>query len=1375
MRSGARKTTTSTKHLLFKIFNSTADSKIYSGLATATTENPVLHAIFNSNLMAIAIADDNNDFIEVNTGFCTLFGYTKKELVGKPIDILLSSIHHEKKEGTITIAIEESEMTVAFNGVLRHSCKNGSHKDVEVTSQTFDHNGKKVSLISAVDITGRKSAEEQVKHSEARLIEAQEVAKVGSWETDLSTLAVTWSLQTYRIFGIEPDSFATSHPGFLTFVHPDDRGMVDKAFIDSLQSDAVNIIEHRICTTSSEIKIVEERWRIFRNEEGMPVRAVGTCQDITERKIAAQKISDSELRYRSLIEQATDAICITDAAMHIIDINPSGCQLLGYGKEEFLKLSLADLFYAEDLITSPFKTDALQTGKVVSNERRFKRKDGTGIELEINVKLLDDGRVVGFARDITARKQAEKELQAAYIEKDTILESIADAFFAVDKNWMVTYWNKEAEKMLHTPKHTIVGRHLWEVFSGSIDSESYKQYHRALTTNQHIVFEDYYAALNRWFEISAYPSASGLSVYFKDVTERKQAAQLVIESEAKYRTLFEQNVAGVYQTTVDGVILNCNDAFAKMLKYDSPKELLLKNASELYFSPAERNDFVNTVITQKKIHNYESTLKCKDGSSLHFIENISLRKDELTGEAFFDGILIDISEKKRAEVLLKESNRRYNLISKATNDMVWDWDLATGKVYRNKEGWRKIFRTAPNEIENGLTGAWEERIHPEDLEKVQRITDAIQEAEQNFFEVECRVRRDDGTYAYVHDRAYIVRDADGRATRLIGATQDITSRKEAELKVAKSELRFRSLIQNGSDLTSILDDKGNYLYSSPAIKNILGYEPEFIFGKNAFSFIHPEDVITIKAHLAKKEKGDCVDFVPFRFKNTLGEWRWLESKVSNQCDNPGVQGYVFNSRDVTERKIADEKINKLSIIARETMNGVVMTDIDGKIIWVNEAFTRITEFEFNEAMGKKPGDFLHGAETDSRVVNFMRRELKKVKAFECDIINYKKSGKSYWVRIQCQPQFDESGKLNYFFAIQTDITKEKQAEKILKSSEERYRYLFNNNPASIFIWDIHSLQILEVNDNAVDLYGYNRKEFLTKTVKDISLIDDYKNIEQFCMTALYREDFKQEITCKHIAKSGEEMHMHIDSHRIQFKGRPVILALATNITDKILLEKLLEQEKLAKQKEITTAVITAQEQERQELGSELHDNINQILAGSLLYLGLAKKECKDANAYLNETEILVSSAIDEIRKLSHSLIPPSLTQSEFLEALSNIIQATEKSSGIMICLQAAGFDESIVCDKMKLNIYRIIQEQFTNILKHAHAEKIMVHLTQENEKTILSVKDDGIGFDTSKKPGGVGLMNIKTRASLFNGEVTIISSPGKGCEVKVIFNTLPGE
>ena len=247
----------------------------------------------------------------------------------------------------------------------------------------------------------------------------------------------------------------------------------------------------------------------------------------------------------------------------------------------------------------------------------------------------------------------------------------------------------------------------------------------------------------------------------------------------------------------------------------------------------------------------------------------------------------------------------------------------------------------------------------------------------------------------------------------------------------------------------------------------------------------------------------------------------------------------------------------------------------------------------------------------------------------------------------------------------------------------------------------------------------------------------------------------------------------LESKITDLRDNPEVKGYVVNsrdVTDRILLEKELETERLLKHQEITQAVISAQERERQELGGELHDNVNQILAGALLYLGLAKKDLHIDHEYLQETHTLINAAIEEIRNLSHALIPPSLHESVFLDALKNMLEITQKTSGIMISLQACDFDESSITDKLKLTIYRIVQEQINNILKHAAAQKVIVHLENDNEKTLLSIQDDGIGFDTSKKANGVGLLNIKTRASLFNGGVSVISSPGNGCEVRVLFN-----
>jgi len=141
--------------------------------------------------------------------------------------------------------------------------------------------------------------------------------------------------------------------------------------------------------------------------------------------------------------------------------------------------------------------------------------------------------------------EMQKEMQFAFErrqlsdERTRILESIGDAFFAVNKDWTVTYWNGTAEKVLQTPRETIVGKNLWAVFKDSTESESYKKYHEAMALQQSVHFEDYFSTLQRWYEISAYPADDGLSVFFKDITERKLSTLLLVESEKRYIDLFD--------------------------------------------------------------------------------------------------------------------------------------------------------------------------------------------------------------------------------------------------------------------------------------------------------------------------------------------------------------------------------------------------------------------------------------------------------------------------------------------------------------------------------------------------------------------------------------------------------------------------------------------------------------------------------------------------------------------------------------------------------------------------------------------------------------------------------------------------------------------
>lgn len=192
-------------------------------------------------------------------------------------------------------------------------------------------------------------------------------------------------------------------------------------------------------------------------------------------------------------------------------------------------------------------------------------------------------RVYGSFQDIDERKRAEVAETSAMAERNTILESIGDAFFAVDKNWVVTYWNHMAEKLLGMPKSDIIGRNLWEVYPDFIDSESYKKYHLALETNSIVRFEDHFPKKETWFDISAFPSTKGLSVYFKDITERLHYIKAIEEQNENLKEIswLQSHVIRAPLARIMGLIDLINDPTQDMTEKENTLNYLLTSAHEL--------------------------------------------------------------------------------------------------------------------------------------------------------------------------------------------------------------------------------------------------------------------------------------------------------------------------------------------------------------------------------------------------------------------------------------------------------------------------------------------------------------------------------------------------------------------------------------------------------------------------------------------------------------------------------------------------------------------------------------------------------------------------------------------------------------------------
>ncbi len=294
------------------------------------------------------------------------------------------------------------------------------------------------------------------------------------------------------------------------------------------------------CWQPCEISIInykkngEEFWINFAvnpvtDSKGWVTYWVSVERDITLRKnaeIALQESTKSLEDYMFALNESS-IIAVTDSKGIILTVNDNFCKISRYSREELIGNThriINSNHHPREFFIDLWRT--ISSGKTWRGEIMNKTKDGDYYWVYTTITpFLDHNnkpfQYLAIRFDITEKKMAEQALFHSLNDKKIILESIGDGFFAVDKNWIVTYWNNQAEKILSKRKDEVEGYNLWEVFSTSPDSKSYKKYHYAVETNQVIHFEDYYTPLNKWYEVSAYPSGNGLSVYFKDVTERK--------------------------------------------------------------------------------------------------------------------------------------------------------------------------------------------------------------------------------------------------------------------------------------------------------------------------------------------------------------------------------------------------------------------------------------------------------------------------------------------------------------------------------------------------------------------------------------------------------------------------------------------------------------------------------------------------------------------------------------------------------------------------------------------------------------------------------------------------------------------------------------
>ena len=510
--------------------------------------------------------------------------------------------------------------------------------------------------------------------------------------------------------------------------------------------------------------------------------------------------------YQSILEEAVDAIFIGEPNGNHILVNKAAEELTGYNKKELLSLNIMNLFSEQTLNIDPLNYEALNSGSVITMEREIIKKDGTSVPVEMKSKKLSNGNLQSIVRDNSEKLKSKQELKESEEKYKILFESSPSGILFATSDGTIINANRTLREMLGYTESDLVGKNVSDI--SHPDSRNTVKYNleKILTgeTLNHVVKSikrDGSAIFNLLYEKKVRIEGYGDCIISiaNDITKQINAENKLKEIEEVKKNILEHSNNVFYSHTINHEITYISPQIKQLLGYE-PEEAMIKWTDLITDNPINEIAFKKTseaISTGIKQKPYQVELKTKDGK----VKIVEVNEDPVVvnGKTVsIVGALIDITEKKKAELALAEAKEQFQFAIEGSDVGVWDWQVQTGETVFN-EKWANIIGYSLAELQPVSIDTWIHFCHPDDLPVTRKLLNEHFNGGTDTYEAEFRMKHKSGKWVWILDRGKVVQwDEDKRPIRMVGTHLDITERKQVDKELRDSEERFKSLFEDAA-------------------------------------------------------------------------------------------------------------------------------------------------------------------------------------------------------------------------------------------------------------------------------------------------------------------------------------------------------------------------------------------------------------------------------------------------------------------------------------------------------------------------------------------------------------------------------------------------